>query len=173
MRLFIAVELPESFKDYLMSIQKQFYNLGTISFTRDYHCTLKFLGEVNETNLERTKELLRHVKIKKFSLTLDSLGVFPSENYMKVIWIGLNGSIDKLQECIDSTLETVYPKERDFKAHLTLGRVKCIKDKRAIKEKLGMKISEMSFEVAEFKLIKSALTPSGPFYETLEVYSLD
>ncbi len=67
----------------------------------------------------------------------------------------------------------MFPKDTRFKAHLTLGRVKSIKNKKTMKEKLEMKTEEMKFEVKEFKLIKSTLTPKGPVYETIEIYPLE
>jgi len=172
MRTFIAVEIPEEHKEKIKIIQKQFSNLGNINFTKDYHCTLKFLGEISSQHLEQVKEKLRKVKMKKFEASLEGLGAFPNESHINVIWIGIKGRLSELQQKIDSELADMFGKDERFKAHLTIGRVKSVKDKAAIKEKLKIKTEEMKFELKDFKLIKSTLTPEGPVYETLEVYTL-
>lgn len=173
MRVFIAVEIPKEHQEKIKEIQKQFSNLGNINFTKDYHCTLKFLGEISDKQAEQVKEKLRKIKMKKFEANLEGLGAFPNENYINVIWIEIKGRLSELQQKIDSELVEMFPKDERFKAHLTLGRVKSVKDKTAMKEKLKMRTEEMRFEVKEFKLIKSTLTPEGPMYETLETYHLE
>ncbi|MEM4244745.1 MAG: RNA 2',3'-cyclic phosphodiesterase [Candidatus Nanoarchaeia archaeon] len=173
MRAFIAVEIPEEHKEKIKQIQKQFSNLGNINIVKEYHCTLKFLGDITEKQAEQIKEKLKKIKMKKFEATLEGLGAFPNEGYIRVIWIGIKGRINELQQKIDSELADMFPKDTRFKAHLTLGRVKSIRDKNAMKEKLKLKFNGMCFEVKEFKLIKSTLTPKGPIYETIEVYPLE
>lgn len=173
MRAFIAVEIPEEHREKIKEIQKQFSNLGNMNIVKEYHCTLKFLGEITERQVEEVREKLRKIKMKKFEATLEGLGAFPNESYIRVIWIGIKGRLNELQSKIDAQLAEMFPKDIRFKAHLTLVRVKSIKDKQAIKEKLHMKIEPMGFEVKEFKLIKSTLTPEGPIYKTVEVYTLE
>ncbi len=173
MRTFIAVEIPEEHKEKIKTIQKQFSGLGNINIVKEYHCTLKFLGEISEKQLEQVKEKLRKIKMKKFEASLEGLGAFPNETHINVIWIGIKGRLSELQQKIDSELADMFPKDERFKAHLTLGRVKSVKDKKTMQEKLKTKTEEIKFEVKEFKLIKSTLTPEGPIYETLETYSLE
>ncbi len=173
MRVFIAVEAPEEYREKLQKIQEEFSKLGNINLVKDYHCTLKFLGEITEKQVEEIREKLRKIKMKRFEASMQELGAFPNRDYINVIWIDLKGRISELQAKIDSELQEMFPKDNRFSAHVTLGRVKSVKDKKAIKEKLGMKIEEMKFEVNEFKIIKSTLTPEGPKYETLGMYSLE
>ncbi|MFH1332160.1 MAG: RNA 2',3'-cyclic phosphodiesterase [archaeon] len=173
MRTFIAIEIPEQYKEKIKEMQKEFSKLGNITITKEYHCTLKFLGEITEQQAEKVKEELRKIKMKKFEANLEGVGAFPNHTYIKVIWVGLKGRLDELQAKIDTQLKEMFPRDNRFKAHITLGRVKSIKDKQAMKEKLNMKMEEMKFEVEEFKLIKSTLAPEGPMYETLDIYSLE
>ncbi len=173
MRVFIAVEVPEEYKGKIRKIQEEFSKLGNINLVKDYHCTLKFLGEITEKQAGEVREKLRKIKMKRFEARMQELGVFPNMNYINVIWIGLKGRVNELQSKIDSELQEMFPKDNRFSAHVTLGRVKSVKDKKAIREKLGMDIKEMKFEVKEFKIIKSTLTQEGPEYETLETYSLE
>ena len=171
MRAFIAIEISEEVNKLLEDLQKKFQDLGKINFTKKpHHLTLKFLGEVTEEQVEKIKTLLKDVKLKSFELELTGLGVFPNENYIKVIWVGVKGRVNELQQRIDSKLAEMFEKDERFHAHITLGRVKFVKDKQKIKEILKTKIPNLKFEVKEFKLIKSELTPEGPIYEDLGTF---
>lgn len=176
MRLFIAVDVPDEVKDYLHGLQKRLHSLpAKIKWVakKQLHLTLKFLGEVEEGKVEVTKEKLRNVKLGRFSVKLNGLGVFPSESYVRVVWAGLEpeGKFIELQQKVDAELLELFPKEQKFHAHLTLGRVKFVKDKEEFSKMLEeTKVEEKEFEVSNFKLMKSTLTGKGPVYEELEVF---
>lgn len=174
MRAFIAIEIPEEINEVLKKIQKKFEGLGKINFTKKpYHLTLKFLREINEEQAEKIKSLLKNIKLKPFELELTELGVFPNENYIRVLWIGVKGGrIYELQQQIDSKLADMFEKDTRFHAHITLGRVKFVKNKEKIKELLKTESPKLKFEVKEFKLIKSELTPEGPKYEDISVFGI-
>ena len=79
--------------------------------------------------------------------------------------------IYELQQKIDSRLADLFPKDDRFKPHITLARVKFIKDKvKFIRELKQIKIEKKEFSVSNFKLMKSTLTPEGPVYEDLAVF---
>lgn len=175
MRTFIAIETPEQINELFKEIQKKFEGLGKINFTKEpYHLTLKFLGEITEDQASKIKTLLKEINFKPFELELTGLGVFPNENYIKVIWCGTKGDeVNGLQQQIDSKLEGMFAKDAIFHAHITLGRVKFVKNKEKIKEVLKTKIRALKFEVKEYKLIKSELTPEGSQYEDIEVFETE
>ena len=176
MRLFIAIEIPEEIKEYIVKIQKNIdATTNKIRFVNpnQIHLTLKFLGEVQPNNLEDIKNNLKKITLKPFSVVLDKIGVFPSENYIRVIWIGLKPEepVLELQRNIDEELKKLFKKEKDYKPHLTLARVKYIEDKKEFVEKLkNINIENKKIDVNKFKLVKSTLTPKGPIYEDLEVF---
>ena len=140
MRLFIAIEIPEEVKDYIGKIQEKISDKDKIRLVNkgQIHLTLKFLGEVQPDKTEKVKEELKKIKFKPFSVYLDSAGVFPSESYIRVVWIGLKPENDilELQSNIDERLKELFKKEKDFKAHVTLARVKLIEDKKRFIEQL-------------------------------------
>lgn len=170
MRLFIAIELPEEVKDYLIELQKQFTDIKA-KFVRkeQMHLTLKFLGETEK--LDEIKEKLSEVKTEPFETALSELGVFPSENYVRVLWVGLKNSekIIELQKKIDSSLSEIgFARDKRFHSHVTLARIKFIQDKPGFVKKLKeTKVEEKGFKVEKVYLIKSTLTREGPVYETL------
>lgn len=177
MRTFVAIELPNEIKSYLFEIQNKLKNLpAKIKWVakKHLHLCLLFIGEVNENKLQQIKERLNKIKFKKFEVHLDKIRFFPDENYIRIIWVGLNpkDKIIKLQQKIDSELLDLIKRDKEFKAHLTLGRVKFVKNKQEFKEKLKIEIEKKNFEINEFKLIKSDLSKDGPQYTNLEVYKL-
>ncbi|MBU3941864.1 MAG: RNA 2',3'-cyclic phosphodiesterase, partial [Nanoarchaeota archaeon] len=118
---------------------------------------------------------LKEIKFEKFNTALTKIGVFPNESYIRVVWVGLNDSENKitnLQKEIDSKIELLgFKKDTRFHPHLTLARVKFVEDKQGFTKNLKeIKIKKETFQITEFKLIKSILTPEGPIYEDLAVF---
>ncbi len=173
MRLFIALDFDE-LKDYFVDIQNQIdKELAKVNFTSTFHLTLKFLGEVAEDKVSVIKEELKKIKFEPFSIYLDKIGFFPSENYIRVAWMGLKpiDKITELQQKIDDSLVDMFPKDKRFHPHLTICRVKFVKDKPKFIENLKkIEIEEKKIDVSKFKLIKSTLTPKGAVYEDLGVF---
>lgn len=174
MRLFIAVGIPEDVKEYISELQGEIdINSNKIRFVKkeQMHLTLKFLGEVQPNIAEEVKDNLKKIVFKPFSVVLNTVGVFPSEIYIRVIWVGLKPEepILKLQNNIGESLKKLFKKEKDFKPHLTLARVKYIENKEDFVDKLKkIGVENKKIDVNSFKLIKSALTPECPSYEDLE-----
>jgi 2'-5' RNA ligase len=177
MRAFIAIEMPEEIKEILLDAQKQIdTEKAKIRPAKAFHLTLKFLGEVDETKIEEIKQKLKEIKFDSFETSLTNIGVFPDENYIRVVWVGLNdpeNKITNLQKEIDSKIELLdFKKDTRFHPHLTLARVNFVEDKeRFIKNLKEIKIKKETFQITEFKLIKSTLTGEGPVYEDLASFS--
>ena len=68
MRCFLAIELTEELKEDIEKLQKN------------------FLGDVDEKTLEKIKNL--DLSIHPIKTPIKELGVFPNENYIKIIWVG-------------------------------------------------------------------------------------
>jgi len=152
---------------------RNYFDIEGIKVVKNFHLTLKFLGDVKCVN--KIKERLKEVKFKPFVLESKTIGFFPNADYIKVIWLGFRESdeLNELKNEIDRKLEGLIDKEqREFKGHITIGRVKFVKDKKVLMDKIKqVKIPDFRFEVKEFKLIKSELTEEGPIYEDLGVFS--
>ena len=151
MRLFIAIEIPNDIKDYISQIQEHFQDKGLRLVNKDrMHLTLKFLGEIKKDKLDFIKNQLEKIKFNKFKVHLDKIGFFPNEKYIKVIWIGLKPEdlILGLQKDIDDRLKELFKKEKNFKPHLTLARVKYVEDKKGFIDKLKkIKIENRKIEI--------------------------
>lgn len=177
-RCFIALGLSKEAKDEIEKIQKQIEksDLLEAKFTkRDLvHLTLKFLGEINETMVEKVREKLREINFDEFEVELGEVGVF-SKKFIKIIWIKLNGKeIFELQKQIDDKLKNLFEKEERFMSHITIARVKIVGDKKSLIDYIkSMKIKNIKFKIDKFFLRKSELFPGGPVYTDLGVYNLE
>lgn len=172
MRLFIAFGISKEAIEGLKKVQAKLVN-SKLTLVKEFHLTLKFLGDIKEDKVDEIKERLGRVKFEGFEACTNSLGVFPSIESIKVIWAGLEpkDKIDVLQKKIEDSLKGMFAVDDKFHAHVTIARVKFIENKRQFKDSLdNIKLDKVKFRVDSFKLIKSTLLPAGPVYEVLEEY---
>lgn len=172
MRIFVAVTVPNDVKDELKRIQGSLTE-AKLGLVKVFHLTLKFLGDVAEPKVEEVKQALQKIEFKQFKTALTETGVFPNENYVRVVWVGVKPvEFMELQKQIEKCFECMgFKREKRFHPHLTLARVKFIQDKELFKKVLkDIKVEKLEFEINEFKLIKSTLTREGPIYEDLAVF---
>ena len=172
MRCFISINIPKEVVQDIRKIQDklpEFY--GKKTELENLHLTLKFLGEIDEDKIKEVKKKLEEIKLEKFESEINLIGVF-SEKFIKIIWLHLSGC-DKLQKIVDEKLKDLFEKERRFMSHLTIARVKAIKDKKKFLEELKkIEVPKIKFNVDKFYLMKSELTKKGPRYEIIEEYNL-
>ena len=175
MRTFIAVELSDKQKNKLVELQDELKSAGVdAKFTtrEQMHITLRFLGEISEEDAEKVKKDLNECSREKFELELEGMGCFPSNEYIKVVWVGVGKGSEELEEIkksLDDKIVIGKIDRKHFHAHATLCRVRGARGKEKI---LGIleKHKGESFgvkEIGEVKLIKSTLMPEGPVYEEL------
>jgi len=167
MRTFIALDLPLDVRREIKKIQTKLPEFsGKLTEIENLHLTLKFLGEIDDEKINEIEKRLEKIKIKKIDAEIDSIGVF-SESFIKIVWLHIAGC-EKLQEEVDNKLEDLFPKENRFMSHITIARVKNIKNKKEFLEKIKkIKIEKIKFSINSFKLKKSILTGEKPVYEDL------
>ena len=67
----------------------------------------------------------------------------------------------------------MFSKDQKFETHLTLGRIKSIKNKNEFFNVINnLKIEKTKFEIYGFKLMKSTLSKDGPTYEEIANFVL-
>lgn len=172
MRTFISLEIPERIKKIIKEVQENLPDFkGKKTEGENLHLTLKFLGEVDEKKLEKIKEKLSQINFKKFKAKVGEIGVF-NKNFIRIVWIKIE-NCNELQKEIDEKLSELFEKEKRFMSHLTIARVKSIRNKEEFLKKLEkINFSKEEFLVESFYLKKSTLTKEKPIYENLENYSL-
>jgi len=182
MRAFIAIEVSDEVRDNLLKAQERIGSKSAkIKFVEreNFHVTLKFLGEIDDATAEEVKRALGEIakKHKKHRVRVKGIGVFPNPNYVRVIWAGIENDegIKAIAKDVEREMRRLgFKKEKDFVAHITIGRVKFVRDKlelaMALKELANEDFGEFDVEAIELK--KSTLTPKGPIYETVTRFEL-
>ena len=174
MRTFVAIEVNNNnVLDSIQQVQSKLNIKAKPVELHNMHFTVQFLGEISEEMLRKISDVLNGIEFSTFSVTFASIGAFPKPNSPRVIWVGVNDGVNKLEklaETIRSKLSDVgFSPDKKFKPHVTIFRVKNrIED---LPTKLE-KFSSYSFgkqEISEIKLKKSELTPNGPIYTDLSV----
>lgn len=179
MRAFIALDLSREAVEEIGKIQdkikkeneKENLFIGKLTEPENLHLTLKFFGEVDEKVIEEAGKRLREIKFKEFEAEISEIGVF-SEKFIKIIWVKLDGKeVFDLQKEIDEKLKELFDKEQRFMSHVTIARVKNVREKKKLIEFLNkIPLKKVRFRVRSFVLRKSELFPEGPVYSDLEEY---
>jgi 2'-5' RNA ligase len=178
MRSFIAIEVPLEVKSALAAMQRDLRATNAdVSWTNceNIHLTLKFLGEIDKQQFCEIEKVCSEVaaSCSSFALNINSAGVFPNVRHPRVLWVGLDGQteiLEQLQETLDRRLVSIGfdPEEKDFCPHLTLGRVKSSKNVRELVASAEVyTLPTLSFAVQEIVLMKSDLHPAGAQYTEL------
>jgi 2'-5' RNA ligase len=184
MRTFIAVELPDEVRKNIIELINELKEVKSeVKWVeeKNLHLTLKFLGWVEDQKIEEVIRLTQEaVKEKgRFKIKLEDLGTFPSGKSPRVIWVGVTEGKEKLINLAES-LEKLFTQagfrseEREFSAHVTIGRIKEKKGVDKLKEKIES-YKRPFFGVAvvdHLQIMKSTLTPKGPIYEIIKEVKL-
>ncbi|MGO8806161.1 MAG: RNA 2',3'-cyclic phosphodiesterase [Candidatus Bathyarchaeia archaeon] len=180
-RSFIAFDMEnEQVLSRLTAAQKLLQETGAdLKFVapQNIHITMRFLGDISLSMVDKIHEALKNVKFSPFSIQLCGLGVFPSLNYPRVVWAGMTEGVEELKS-IFSQLE---PQIRalgfaadayGFSPHLTIARVRSGANKQLLAE-LVTKKSDYDFGTIKancLRLKRSQLSPKGPTYSTLREF---
>jgi len=143
------------------------------------HLTLKFLGNIEESQIEAIAEKIHRAATgyKPWSIPVKNLGGFPSLANPRVVWVGIEdagGQTVALQQQLENELSALgFPQEkRRFSPHLTLGRVRSSRAKKELVQYL-VEERERAFgtiQVDRVVLFRSDLQPSGAIYTRLKEF---
>lgn len=182
-RAFLAIDLPDSLRPKLALVQGELKKsnadvrwvpVGNI------HVTLKFFGNVPDTEIEPLAQAAREMAEKQapMELKVTVAGAFPSVRSPRVIWLGLGGDVIPLTQFYHR-LEKAFgalgypPEGRAFNPHLTLGRVRSPEGRARLSRALeNIVVDWPPFQVREIILFQSVLSPRGSTYTALQVISL-
>lgn len=176
-RCFIALDLPGNVISELQNIQEEIKKedlfIGKLTEKDNLHLTLKFLGSISKSTLIEVQKKLKQVKFNSFEADIDEIGLF-SEEFVRIIWVKLNGKeVFELQSKIDNVLLGMFPKEERFMSHITIARVKNVKEKLNLIDFVKkFKLESIKGQIRSFSLMSSELKPEGPVYTVIEKYKL-
>jgi 2'-5' RNA ligase len=144
------------------------------------HITVKFLGDTEEVLIPQIISAVSVIieKHEPFRLSLLGLGIFRNFHDPHVIWIGCR--IEERLAGLKSELEVslkafgFMTETRKFAPHLTLGRIKLLRQTNQLKDLLYEFKGRFFQEVMINELIyyESRLTPSGSIYTPLHRFTI-
>ena len=182
-RAFIAVDLDDPVIEKVCNVVEILKpRITEIRWLRkeNLHLTLKFLGNIAESQVEPITAALRHPLgiFSPCTISAKGLGVFPDFRRPKILWVGLTGDqLVQLAAEIESALMPLgfTPENRAFTPHLTIGRWR--EGSRPAKN-LRQEIDSLNdFEfgacaVRQIVLFQSVLKPEGASYSELKTIQL-
>ncbi|HUX58809.1 MAG TPA: RNA 2',3'-cyclic phosphodiesterase [Bacteroidales bacterium] len=177
-RIFIALKIdPEVPLLKIISSLKSDLIIEKIKWTSidNIHITLAFPGNTEEKDIEIIKAMLTEKceGFGKFELIIKGAGVFKNLSDPRVIWVGieLSEKLFQLNNVIIKGLRDAGSniEYRPFKPHLTIGRIKYINNKTALKTYTDkyQNTEIQRFQVKEVILYESILKQTGPVYNPI------
>ncbi len=197
-RSFIAININDSLRGKIGDIVN-----GLVETNADVrwvksenlHITLKFLGNINEEEIQLIKDVLMKVSSKyySFGILLENIGCFPNIKRPRIIWIGIRDSsaIIQIYKDIDKMLfKAGFEKEKKaFSPHITIGRVKSMNGYIKVKDKIKtlninnkekpeinhVQLTDFIFgnmTMNSLSLMRSDLSRSGAKYTLIEDFPL-
>mgnify|MGYP005831495927 CR=1 FL=1 len=180
MRAFLALPIEENLKEAVYQ-KIEFFRKNITSRVKwvekeNLHFTIFFFGEIDEKKKNEIIKIAESKNFKKIKICLNSISYFPSDKNPRVIFYKLKEGEEKIKEIYDTFFEPFSKilrlKKEDFKAHLTIGRVKERLDEKDIK---FLKENEFEFKTSflyKIILFESILKPEGPIYNPIKEFHL-
>jgi 2'-5' RNA ligase len=184
MRLFVAADLPAGLRTRLRDLQHDLRGLRSeVRWVEaeGIHLTFAFLGAVAAERMAAVQGAIAAAAgdaPAHFRLRATGVGAFPDRGPLRVVWVGIEGdraAAERLKGALEQHLASCgfAPEGRDFRPHLTLGRVRRERgreDRSFLERHRSVDLGE--FPVEEMILFESRLGPQGARYEALARYPL-
>jgi 2'-5' RNA ligase len=185
MRLFVSVDLSDSLAGEVAAVQDELRDASGLNVTdpEQAHVTLKFLGDVAESRVPDLEAALEtavdSAGITPFDAHFGGLGVFPSLDYISVVWLGVERGSEELAALHDAVEREFVenhgfdPEDHDFTPHVTLARMNHAGGKELVQDVVTRQHPEVgAMRVDAVRLTESTLTDDGPEYETVRAVRL-
>jgi 2'-5' RNA ligase len=172
-RIFIAIDLPPTVRERIKECQRVLSATEaklTMVNADSAHITLKFIGEVDLSEVEPFISALCTIRFPPFEFEVSRIGV-NNPRSPRVIWSNVEdgGACADLHRQIEEVLTPFgIPREnRPFTPHVTIARVK--RPHPSLFPVLQQLAGEYlgKGEARSIRLKKSTLLPAGPRYEDL------
>lgn len=174
-RLFTALEIPHSLRETLSLLRGGLPGARWID-PENYHLTLRFIGDVDDTIANEAVSILGRIERKGFDLRLDGLSSFGGRK-PRAIFASATPvpALMELQAEQDRLLQRVglEPEGRKYTPHVTLARLR-ESSSRQVADYLAERghFRSMSFPVTRFVLFSSRASVGGGPYVVEEAFPL-
>lgn len=168
MRVFFAINIYDDLKSDLFNFVKNSKIIGNIIPKNNYHITLKFIGEIDNTQLKNLINDIKTIDFKIFECSIKGFGIFGKMPNPSLLFANIDkgiGEIKSLNELIHKK-SNEYRLDFDFCPHITLIRNPIMKDLSKYE------FISQPFIVNNFCLMKSFNTNDGIKYEIIRCFKL-
>jgi 2'-5' RNA ligase len=182
LRAFVALEVPVQVIDALVDFQRSLSETGAdlkLVERQNLHFTVKFLGEIFESQVAEAKSRLSGTTATGAHVEVKGAGAFPTVTNPRVVWVGVSHDdelkVSKIAGEVSRSLDGIGLKDdRPYRAHITLARVRSLRNSRQLGELLREASSRQfgDAKLSQLKLKSSVLTSSGPIYQDIGVFLL-
>lgn len=184
-RSFLAFELSSDIKEIIArvsgEIRKSTLDVRWVKVD-NIHLTVVFMGNTKTEDIKPIGDAIQKVCLKygSFYISLKGMGCFPNRRNPRVLWLGLNGDLERMshfRDALQKYLKSYGVKEekRRFKPHLTLGRFRKSPKNSPRLDDFILKYRDLKSPASllnELILFKSDLKPGGAVYTKLEAWPL-
>ena len=181
MRLFVSIDLPDRLADAVADVQERFAEAEGLRFVdpAQAHLTLFFLGDTDPDRVSEIESALERAvataEVDPFELRVGGFGVFPSPEYISVVWAGVRdgggvAETTRLHERVEDELTALgfEGDDHEFTPHITIARMDDARGKDLVQRVVRETDPDLgAFRVEEIRLTESTLTDDGPEYETV------
>jgi len=177
MRLFTAVDPPDSVREQCAALQAPNKLDARWTSPEQFHVTIRFIGDADEEQAGAYKEALARMDAPSVMCRPYGLDVLPSRRNPRVLIVGLKrtDTLMALYKTVSNALEEegLAPEDRTYRPHITLARM----DDASPETVHGFlnfhtAPSVDSFRVDTLSLYESILTKQGAVHEQRAAVSL-
>ena len=172
-RLFTGIELPEDIVRRLSMLRAGLSGASWID-PENYHMTLRFAGDITDTEAKHFADALADIRFDSFDLELNGLGSFGG-NKPRALWAGIKPSpqlllLQKAHERA-ARFAGLPPETRNFVPHITLARLRNVSP-YTVADYLARHggLFAVPFPVSQFVLFSSRPNQGGGPYLVEESY---
>lgn len=172
-KLFIEIEVPDRLKKRLVEKTEKWQNLPVKwSRVENLHITLLFLGYVDESVMpdicQRVSEAAS--KIESFDINFEKIEIGPSPEKPQTIWFVGEPSegLRSLHEEIEKELDIFQIEKKQFRPHITLGKIKKGKWEELKEVPVVDENFKVSFSVDNIFVMESRADEGGQEYHVIE-----
>ncbi|MEN3029103.1 MAG: RNA 2',3'-cyclic phosphodiesterase [Aquificaceae bacterium] len=179
-RVFVGFFVTKKIQEAVERLQAQSEGFikGKWVEPQNFHMTFQFIGEMKQERLIDLLKSLQEVaqKLKPVRVKYRGLGVFPSLDRARVLWIGVSEGhrllIDTARAIVKANRQIgIRDEGKPFHPHVTVCRIREF-EKKALRDFLHQYENTTFGEdlVDRVALVKSSLTSVGPIYTIIEEF---
>ena len=171
-RVFFALWPPPEVARQLSAVADSFAQCAGGRATREatVHLTLAFIGDVPLERLPDLERAARNVRAEAFDLTLDQFGLW---HHNRIFWAGCSivpPALVELASALSAALQAAGFEVADARRHFT-PHVTLVRKVKALAAPLPPG-QTLPWPCTKFVLVRSQLSASGAYYQTLAEFPL-